>query len=60
MKAETLDIVYPCATPTDAEILAWKKLSREEQIRLTKHVLDHPNCEKPSTLTMADIAGKNS
>ena len=53
--ATTLPDVMPSATPTEAEIKAWQALPRDEQLRRMRLALDHPDCKRVTTATMADI-----
>lgn len=54
----TFPDVMPSATPTEAEIAAWKSLPRDEQLRRLRLELDHPDCSVVSTATMDDITAK--
>ena len=45
----------PSATPSDEEIAAWEKLSREEQLERLRLEMAHPDCDRVSTDTVADI-----
>jgi hypothetical protein len=47
--------VMPSATPTEAELLAWEALPRDEQLRRMQKFFDDPACSKVSTYTMDDI-----
>ena len=47
--------LMPSATPTDAEIEAWNRLPRDEQLRLMRAELDHPDCKRVTTASMDDI-----
>jgi len=51
----TLTDVMPSATPSDEDIAAWEKLSREEQLERLRQELAHPDCDLITTNTMADI-----
>jgi hypothetical protein len=45
----------PSATPTEAELAAWDALSRDEQIRLTRAALTHPDCSAATNENMTAI-----
>jgi len=47
--------VMPSATPSEADIAAWEKLSREEQLKRLRQELAHPDCDVVATETMAEI-----
>ena len=51
----TLTEVMPSTTPSDEEIAAWEKLSREEQLERLRLEMAHPDCDLIATDTMADI-----
>jgi hypothetical protein len=51
----TTNGVMPSATPSEAEIAAWRALPRDEQLRRLRLELDHPDCKRVSTASMADI-----
>jgi len=52
---DDLTDVMPSAVPTEAEIAAWQKLPREEQLRRLKQVLADPECSLVTDDTMASI-----
>jgi hypothetical protein len=41
--------------PTEAELEAWNALTRDEQIARYREYLSHPDCERASNATMADV-----
>jgi len=49
------DTVMPSAVMSEEEIAAWNSLSREEQERRLKNMLDHPDCRTPSNLTFEEV-----
>lgn len=50
-----LRTVTPSATPSEAEIAAWRGLTRAEQMRRIRQALTSTEAATPSRLTMADI-----
>jgi hypothetical protein len=55
---ETLSRVVPSAAPSDAEIAAWQRLPRDEQLRRLQSRLTHPDCASVSDATMSDILSR--
>jgi hypothetical protein len=53
--AHTLSHVMPSATPTEAELEAWRNLPRDEQLQRMRNALAHPEASEEVTDTMADI-----
>jgi hypothetical protein len=47
--------VLPSATPTEAELVAWNALSRDEQVRRYQEMFGHPDCNTFTTDTPDDI-----
>jgi hypothetical protein len=41
--------------PTEAELAAWQALSRDEQLARYREALHHPDCDRISEATMADV-----
>ena len=41
--------------PTEVELAEWNALSRDEQITRFREYLSHPDCERVSDATMADV-----
>jgi hypothetical protein len=41
--------------PTEAELAEWNALSREEQIARYREYLTHPDCQRVSKASMADV-----
>ena len=41
--------------PTEAELAAWRALSRDEQLTRTREALQAPNAGRVSKATMADV-----
>ena len=41
--------------PTEAELAEWNALSRDEQIARFREYLSHPDCDRVSDATMADV-----
>ncbi len=41
--------------PTEAELAAWNALNREQQIAYLREHLSHPDCDRVSDATMAEI-----
>ena len=41
--------------PTEAELAEWNALSRDEQVARFREYLSHPDCERVSDATMADV-----
>ncbi len=52
---KTLDRVLPSATPSEEDVRAWEALPREEQLRLLRAALTHPDCATVSVVTMSEI-----
>jgi len=49
---------HPAASPlppTEAELAAWNALRRDEQVARYQDHLSHPDCDRVSRSTMADI-----
>ena len=47
---------FPTALPpTEAELAAWRALSREEQLARTREALQAPEAGRVSKATMADV-----
>lgn len=47
---------FPSALPpTEAELAAWRALSREEQLARTREALQAPDAGQVSKATMADV-----
>ncbi|MGV3549440.1 hypothetical protein [Rhizobium sp.] len=53
--ADTLSRLLPSAAPSDADLAAWEKLPREEQLQRLQSQLIHRDCSVPSSASMADI-----
>ena len=53
--SDTLTKVVPSATPSDADLVAWQDLPRDEQVRLMREFFAHSDCSTPSALTMDDV-----
>jgi hypothetical protein len=47
--------ILPSATPTEAELVAWAALPRDEQVHRYQEALAHPDCSEPSNENMHDI-----
>jgi hypothetical protein len=47
--------VMPSATPTEADLEAWRDLPRDEQVRRLSQMLDSPEASTACEATMADI-----
>jgi hypothetical protein len=45
----------PSATPTEAELLAWAALPRDEQVARYREALAHPDCTAQTSESMKDI-----
>jgi hypothetical protein len=45
----------PSATPTEAELITWAALPRDEQVRRYQEMLRHPDCNTLTTDTSEDI-----
>ena len=41
--------------PTEADLDAWNALTREEQVARYREYLSHPDCDRVSDATMAEI-----
>jgi hypothetical protein len=41
--------------PSEAELEAWRALTREEQIARYREYLSHPDCDRVSDASMAEI-----
>ena len=41
--------------PTEAELAAWNGLTRDEQVARYREHLSHPDCDRVSSATMAEI-----
>jgi len=52
---KTLDRVFPSATPSEEDVRAWGALPREEQLRLLRAALTHPDCSTVTAATMNEI-----
>jgi hypothetical protein len=56
MTTTTPDEALPSPLPpTEAELGAWNALTRDEQITLYRDYLSHPDCDRVSSASMADI-----
>lgn len=53
LKTQDLSVV-----PTKAEIEAWNRLTREEQLAALRAELEHPDCTRDSAATMSEIRAK--
>jgi hypothetical protein len=54
--AEVTTRPYPSAlTPTEAELAAWRALSRDEQLGRYREALQAPDAARVSDATMADV-----
>ena len=53
--SKTLSDVMPSATPSEADIAAWKDLPRDEQVRRMRLALTDPERNRDSGKNMADI-----
>lgn len=51
----TESAVMPSATPSEAEIAAWKELPRDQQARRLRQILTSPEASTPSAATMSEI-----
>jgi hypothetical protein len=47
--------ILPSATPTEAELVAWAALPRDEQLRRYQEAFAHPDCSEPSNENIDDI-----
>jgi hypothetical protein len=47
--------VLPLATPTEADLVAWANLPRDEQVRRYQEMFKHPDCNTFTTDTSDDI-----
>jgi hypothetical protein len=52
---DTLSRVLPTATPTEEDLRAWEAMPRDEQLRLLRMALTHPDCGTATAATMSDI-----
>jgi hypothetical protein len=52
---ELMKTVMPSAVPTEAEVIAWNRLTADEQRARLRRALDHPDCKRISTATIDDI-----
>lgn len=50
--------VMPSATPSDADIVAWQSLPRDEQVRRMRLELSHPDCGAVGTATFDEIRAR--
>lgn len=50
-----LRTITPSATPSEAEIAAWRELPRDEQVRRMRQALTSTEATTPSRTTMAEI-----
>ena len=41
--------------PTEAELAEWNALTRDEQLARYREYLSHPDCERVSSASMADV-----
>jgi hypothetical protein len=57
-KSTTLSDVRPSATPTEAEIEAWRELPRDEQLARLRAELEQPECGRLTDLTMTEICAE--
>jgi hypothetical protein len=44
--------------PTETKLAEWKALSRDEQIARYREYLTHPDCERVSKASMADVPAR--
>ncbi len=47
--------VVPSATPTEADVLAWRDLPRDEQVRRLRRMLASPEATTATDASMVDI-----
>jgi hypothetical protein len=40
---------------TEAQLAAWEALTRDEQVARYREYLSHPDCQRVSTASMADV-----
>jgi len=52
---DKLTRVLPSATPTEAEVAAWRALARDEQVRRYQELFQHPDCNAFTTDTADEI-----
>jgi hypothetical protein len=52
---KTLDRMPPSAAPSEEDARAWEALPREEQLRLLRAALKHPDCSTVSAAAMSQI-----
>ena len=52
---DSLRRLLPTATPIEADLRAWEALPRDEQLRLLRIALAHPDCGTVTAATMSDI-----
>ena len=52
---DALERVLPSASPSEEDVRAWEALSRDEQLRLLRAALSHPDCAQVSAATMSEI-----
>lgn len=50
-----LRTVAPSATPSEAEIAAWRELPRDEQLRRMRQALSSADASTPCDATMAEV-----
>lgn len=53
--SKTVDRLLPSAAPSEEDIRAWGALPREEQLRLLRAALTHPDCSTVTAATMNEI-----
>ncbi len=41
--------------PSESELAAWNALTRDEQLARFREALSHPDCDRVSSATIADI-----
>jgi hypothetical protein len=53
-----VDVGPAARPPSEAETAAWQALSREEQVRLYREALAHPDCGVVTEDSMAEILAR--
>ena len=47
--------VIPSATPSEEDVRKWEALPRDEQLRLLRAALTHPDCSTATPDPMSDV-----
>ena len=57
---QTMTKVVPSAMPSDPDIAEWQDLPRDEQVRLMREALAHPDCSHSGNASMAELRARGA